>query len=208
MSQVIEEQILVTPTRLFHELGHFQGFTTDADRYLPTLLAPENNEFRSRPEMEQDPSFKQLIPYVLLMHRDETGAPWLFHYRRGQGNGEARLRKKRSIGIGGHISLVDGDSENLYETGMRRELAEEIRIETSYRERRLGLINDDLTEVGKVHLGVVHLFELDAPQVEPNELDIAETGFAPLGELIAQREEFETWSQICLEMLQDVLRVQ
>lgn len=207
MSQVIDEQILVTPTRLFHELGHFQGFTTDADRYLPTLLAPENNEFRSRPEMEQDPSFKQLIPYVLLMHRGPSGEASLFHYRRGQGNGEARLRKKRSIGIGGHISLCDLDSENLYETGMRRELAEEIRLETSYQERRLGLINDDLTEVGKVHLGVVHLFELDEPRVQPNELDIAETGFAPLSELITQREEFETWSQICLEMLQDVLQV-
>ncbi len=201
MSQVVEEQILVTPTRLFHELGHFQGFSTEADRYLPTLLAPENNEFRSRPEMELDPTFKQLIPYVLLMHRDEQGVPSFFHYRRGQGQGEARLRKKRSIGIGGHISLIDVDSENPYEAGMRRELEEEIRIETGYREERLGLINDDLTEVGKVHLGVVHLFELDAPNVQPNELDIAETGFAPLSELLAQREEFETWSQICLDML-------
>jgi predicted NUDIX family phosphoesterase len=205
MSQVVEEQILVTPTRLFHALGHFQGFTTDAERYLPTLLAPENNEFRSRPEMEQDPSFKQLIPYVILIYRDEQGQPLLFHYRRGQGQGEARLRKKRSIGIGGHISLVDVDSENPYETGMRRELDEEIRIETGYREKRLGLINDDLTEVGKVHLGVVHLFELDAPSVQPNELDIAETGFAPLGELLSQREEFETWSQICLDMLKNTI---
>lgn len=201
MSQVIEEQILVTPTRLFHELGHFQGFSTDADRYLPTLLSPQNNEFRSRPAMELDPSFKQLIPYVLLLHRDEKGTPWLFHYRRGQGQGEARLRKKRSIGIGGHISLSDVESENPYETGMRRELDEEIRIETGYREERLGLINDDLTEVGKVHLGVVHLFTLDEPNVQPNELDIAETGFSKLSDLLAQRDEFETWSQICLDML-------
>lgn len=205
MSQVVEEQILVTPTRLFHELGHFQGFSTDADRYLPTLLAPENIEFRSRPLMEQDPSFKQLIPYVLLMHRDAAGEPWFFHYRRGGGQGEARLRKKRSIGIGGHISSIDGESNDLYESGMRRELSEEIRIETAFRESRLGLINDDLTEVGRVHLGVVHLFELDSPNVQPNELDIAETGFAKLSDLIAQNEEFETWSQICLKMLQETV---
>jgi predicted NUDIX family phosphoesterase len=205
MSQVIDEQILVIPTSLFHQLGHFQGFTTDADRYLPTLLAPENTEFRARPEMEQDPSFKQLIPYVLLLYRNSQGTPLLFHYRRGLGQGEARLRKKRSIGIGGHISLIDVESNDPYGTGMRRELDEEIRIETSYRERRLGLINDDLTDVGKVHLGVVHLFELDSPSVQPNELDIAETGFAPLSELLSQREEFETWSQICLEMLERVV---
>lgn len=205
MSQVVEEQILVAPTRLFHELGHFQGFSTEADRYLPTLLARENIEFRPRPAMEQDPSFKQLIPYVLLMHRDAQGEPWLFHYRRGQGQGEARLRKKRSIGIGGHISLIDVESNDPYEAGMRRELDEEIRIETEYQDRRLGLINDDLTEVGKVHLGVVHLFELQSPSVKPNELDIAESGFATLRELLSQREEFETWSQICLEMLQGAL---
>lgn len=205
MSQTVEEQILVVPTRLFHELGHFQGFSTEADRYLPTLLARENTEFRPRPAMEEDPSFKQLIPYVLLMHRDAQGEPWLFYYRRGQGQGEARLRKKRSIGIGGHISLCDVESNNPYEAGMRRELEEEIRIETEYQDRRLGLINDDLTEVGKVHLGVVHLFELKEPNVKPNELDIAECGFATLRELLSQREEFETWSQICLEMLQGVL---
>jgi predicted NUDIX family phosphoesterase len=205
MSQVIDEQILVIPTSLFHQLGHFQGFTTDAERYLPTLLSTENIEFRARPAMEQDPSFKQLIPYVLLLHRDAQGIPNLFHYRRGGGQGEARLRKKRSIGIGGHISLIDVESNDPYGTGMRRELDEEIRIETGYRERRLGLINDDLTEVGKVHLGVVHLLELESPSVQPNELDIAETGFAPLAELLSQREEFETWSQICLEMLERVV---
>jgi predicted NUDIX family phosphoesterase len=202
MSAADHERVLVVPASLFHRLGHFQGFTPAVDRYRRELLDPANGSYRPRAEMERDPSFKQLIPYVVFQHRDQAGRRLLFHYTRGRGQGEGRLHLKRSIGVGGHISIDDarGDSP-AYDEGMRRELAEEVEIASSYRERCIGLINDDQTEVGRVHLGVVHVFDLDAPAVRPREDDLAQAGFAPLETLLEDFESFETWSQICLKAL-------
>jgi predicted NUDIX family phosphoesterase len=108
------------------------------------------------------------------------------------------------VGIGGHISLCDaesGSSNHPYEEGMRRELEEEVRIDTPYSARCVGLINDDQTEVGRVHLGVVHLFDVEQPEVYPRETDLLETGFRPVPEIMADLEGFETWSSICLKAL-------
>ena len=84
---------------------------------------------------------------------------------------------------------------------MQRELDEEVSIETSYSERMVGLINDDETDVGKVHLGIVHIFDLDQPKVFPAEESIQQTGFASPEELLSDLDSFETWSRICLEHL-------
>jgi predicted NUDIX family phosphoesterase len=84
---------------------------------------------------------------------------------------------------------------------MRRELEEEVAINTPYDGRIVGLINDDETEVGKVHLGVVHLFDVSQPQVAPRESEIIDAGFRPVEELLADLSRFETWSQICLKAL-------
>lgn len=191
------EQILVVPTELFHSIGHFQGICTDVEPYLAKLLDPANIQFRPRDEMEQDPSFKQLIPYCLFRHGDT-----LFHYTRGTSQGEKRLHARKSVGVGGHVSAEDlGKGPSLYREGMRRELDEEVQIDTPYRDRLVGLLNDDLTEVGKVHLGIVHLFEVDAPKVSPREQSMLETGFSPVSELVRTSDEFETWSQLCLTHL-------
>lgn len=202
------EHVLVVPTALFHRLGHFQGFTTDVNRYLGELLNGANTSYRPRSEMEQDPSFKQLIPYVIFTHRDADGRLLVFQYTRGKGQGESRLHSKRSVGIGGHISVddcaaCDSPSSNTvpYNEGMRRELAEEVIINSPYTDRIVGLINDDETPVGQVHLGVVHLVELDRPDIQPREPDILETGFVPVADLLADLSRFETWSQYCLKAL-------
>lgn len=203
MSTVQTENVLVVPTELFHRLGHFQGFTADINRYLGELLSPKNTSYRPRGEMEEDPSFKQLIPYVIFRHRNAAGQISVFQYTRGKGQGEGRLHSKRSVGIGGHISIDDRTSDDAvpYAEGMRRELEEEIAIDTPYTEQCVGLINDDETPVGRVHLGVVHLFDVEQPAVHPREKDILETGFRPVSELLANLEGFETWSQICLRAL-------
>ena len=104
MTAIATEHVLVVPTPVFHALGHFQGFCGDTDRYLKGLLDPAHTSYRPRAAMEQDPTFKQLIPYVIFRHRDQAGRVSLFQYTRGKGQGEARLHAKRSIGIGGHIS--------------------------------------------------------------------------------------------------------
>ena len=201
MSVVAVEHILVIPTAAFHQLGYFQGFSTEISRYLPQMLDPAHVSYRPRPEMEKDPSFKQLIPYVIFRHRAADGSVSLFCYTRGKGQGESRLHAKRSVGIGGHISSDDASCQNPYEEGMRRELLEEVKIDTTYEAKLVGLINDDLTEVGKVHLGVVHIFDVAEPLVTPREDDICETGFVPLTQIMADTSRFETWSQICLQAL-------
>ncbi|MCA9249025.1 MAG: phosphoesterase [Planctomycetales bacterium] len=203
MSIVELEEVLVVPTEVFHGLGHFQGFTTEVDRYLDELLQPRHVNYRPRGEMEEDPSFKQLIPYVIFRHTDANGEVSIFVYTRGKGQGETRLRKKKSAGIGGHISSVDADAdcENPYLEGMRRELEEEVAIDCQYTQKCVGMINDDETEVGRVHLGVVHLFDVETPDVHSREEDILEAGFYPIQDVLADLDGFETWSQIALRAL-------
>jgi len=204
MSLVDTERVLVVPTELFHRLGYFQGFNRDIDRYLEDLLSPANTSYRPRNEMEHDPSFKQLIPYVVFRYTDHSGCQSVFQYTRGKGQGEQRLHLKRSIGIGGHISSDDelaAADLDPYQEGLRRELAEEVEISTPYKDCPVGLINDDETEVGQVHLGVVHLCDVDAPRVAPRETEIIDSGFCQADRLLDEIEEFESWSQICLEAL-------
>ena len=201
MSVVQTERVLVVPTSLFRELGYFQGFNADVDKYFEELLSPENTSYRPRSEMEEDPTFKQLIPYVIFRYLDEADRVNVFQYTRGKGQGENRLHQKRSIGIGGHISSDDAAEINPYDEGMRRELKEEVVIDTGYIEQCIGLINDDETDVGKVHLGVVHIFDVDKPNVRPRESEIIEAGFQPVDELLADTDGFESWSKICLEAL-------
>ena len=204
MALVQTERVLVVPTELFHQLGYFQGFSPDTERYLEELLSPEHTSYRPRGEMEQNPEFKQLIPYVIFCHTDAQHQSHLFCYTRGKGQGEQRLHAKRSVGVGGHISSIDSDTAedvHPYDEGMRRELDEEVVIETTYRKRCVGLINDDSTEVGQVHLGVVHVFDLDSPAVWPRESDIVDAGFVPMSDVLSDLDPFETWSQISIKFL-------
>lgn len=204
MPDVKTERVLVVPTELFHRLGHFQGFTGEVDRYLDELLSPQHTSYRPRSEVEVDPSFKQLIPYVIFRHTDAAGQETVFQYTRGTGQGEGRLHRKHSVGIGGHISAMDANSHgngSPYEEGMRRELEEEVAIDTPYTARCVGLINDDQTEVGSVHLGVVYLFDVERPAVRPNETEIIHSGFRPVEEILADMTGFETWSEICMRAL-------
>lgn len=203
MSAVETEQVLVVPTSRFHEVGHFQGFSTDVDRYMTSLLDPLQTSYRPRGEMENDPSFKQLIPYVLFQYDDPQTGLQIFSYKRGKGQGEQRLHSKISVGIGGHISSLDSQAsgDETYREGMARELAEEVVIETSYKERIVGMLNDDETEVGRVHLGIVHIFDVEQPLVRSREEDILEAGFQPIAELMKKLDQMETWSSICLSAL-------
>ena len=84
---------------------------------------------------------------------------------------------------------------------MRRELAEEVEILTPYTAKCVGLINDDQTEVGRVHLGVVHLFKVENPSVRPRDTDILQSGFQPVSEILPDLPAFESWSQICIRAL-------
>ena len=193
----LDESVLGIPAEHLEAWGSFRGFRPATNAERRELLNPAQFSFRPRSQCETDPGFKQLIPYIVM----RSGAQ-LFHYRRGAAGTEKRLQSLRSVGIGGHISTADAaGGDNPYRTGMLRELTEEVTLDTSFAEKFLGFIYDDRTPVGSVHLGVVHLFELDKPEVASREDALADAGFAPLAELLAKKDQFETWSQFVFEAL-------
>jgi predicted NUDIX family phosphoesterase len=197
MSSKLDERVLVVPSAELDRLGRFQGFSPEAERYLSGLLVPELIQFLPRSKVEDDPGWKQIIPYVVFRCRDTA-----FCYTRGTSQGEVRLHRLRSLGVGGHVSEEDAEgrkSLEAYESAMRREIDEEVEIKSPGRVSRVGLINDDSTPVGQVHLGVVHLFELEHPRVKPREEGLAEAEFLQLSTVWEIRNEFETWSQICVD---------
>lgn len=189
----MSERVLAVPAERLRAVGPLQGFSPDVQRYLPALLAPAHFVFLPRAEAETDESYKQLIPYLVLRH-----AGRYFHYTRGSG-GETRLRARRSIGLGGHINPVD-DTGDVYRAGLPRELTEEAEI-GSYTEQCVGVINDDRTPVGRVHIGIVHVLELEQPIVRLRETNLIAGGFATPAELLADAEAFETWSRFLFDAL-------
>ena len=192
-----DERVLCLSASHFRDAGDFEGFRAADDAYRTALLDPTEYRFLPRSEVETDPEWLQLIPYVVL-----RCGPQIFHYRRGASGTETRLRALRSVGIGGHISEADADGGgDPYATGMAREVREEMAHAPVVSERLSGFIHDPRTPVGRVHLGVVHLWELAEPCAEPKESALAEAGFAPLAELLAGRDGFETWSQFVFARL-------
>src|ERR1700732_3610694 len=163
-----EEMVLVGRRSLLESLGMFQGLQFDVDRYLTSMLSRENNFFSIRSAAENDPNLKQIIPYAILV----SGGKGL-RYKRGKKSGEQRLVAKGSIGIGGHMNDRDEGffalDMNAYLVGVQREIDEELIVEHPTRSRIAALINDDSNEVGQVHLGVVHVFELPHPSAEKRE---------------------------------------
>ena len=199
-----DENILVIKRELFDQLGSFQGLQFEPKRYLDAILSRGNNFFLSRARAETDPGHKQIIPYVLIAHGDKV-----LHYVRGKKAGEQRLVAKASIGIGGHLNDTDESlfawDEAAYRIGVEREVNEEIRIRSRFQDNIVALLNDDSTEVGRVHLGIVHVFKLEQPNVEKREAVITNLSFLDRNELRNRRDTLETWSQLCLDALEKLL---
>jgi len=202
---VADENVLVFPRSLFEQLGVFQGFSTDVDHYLPTILDKKNNSFQPRAKAETDPNFKQIIPYVVV-----TDGKSVLHYVRGKKAGEQRLVAKGSIGIGGHINDEDHSlfavGLQAFQEAVKREVCEELAIQDEFDAKPVGLINDDSTEVGRVHFGIVHVLFRTPDKVKKNEQVITQVEFVPIEELKARREQMESWSQLCLDNLDALLK--
>ena len=198
------ENVLVIRRRLFDELGSFHGLNFEPEKYLKAILSRGSNFFIPRPEAETNPAYKQIIPYALIVFEKTV-----LHYVRGKKAGEQRLVAKGSIGIGGHMNETDESlfamDEQAYRAGVEREVNEEIKIDTPFEDRIVALLNDDSTEVGRVHLGIVHIFKLKEPNVQKREAMITGLTFLTKEELMARRESLETWSQICIDSLERLL---
>jgi predicted NUDIX family phosphoesterase len=201
-----EEQVLVVERKVLEQAGMFQGLTLDVQRYLPALFAPGVPRFLPRPAAEKDPSHKQLIPYVIIACEGKV-----LSYVRGKRAGETRLVGLRSIGIGGHINpddhtLFSTDFRDAYRVAVEREVAEEISVEAPHSDNIVALLNDDSTEVGQVHLGIVHYWALEAPKVNKREQMITQMSFLTVPELREVRDSMESWSQFCLDCLADIIQ--
>jgi len=199
-----EENILVIKRSLFDQLGSFEGLNFDTSKYLNTILSRGNNFFLPRGRAETDPSHKQIIPYALIAFEDKV-----LHYVRGKKAGEQRLVAKGSIGIGGHLNDRDESlfawDEAAYRAGVEREVNEEIKIDSKFDDRIVALLNDDSTDVGRVHLGIVHVFRLAELKVAKREAMVTGLTFLSKEELLTRRESLETWSQICLDSIDRLL---
>ena len=198
------ENILVIKRSLFDQLGSFHGLNFESQKYLDVILSRGNNFFLPRALAENDPTHKQIIPYVLLAFQDTV-----LYYVRGKKAGEQRLVAKGSIGIGGHMNDRDESlfawDESAYRAGVEREVNEEIKIGTIFEDRIVALLNDDTTEVGRVHLGIVHIFKLAEPKIEKRESMITNLTFLGKEALRARRDSLESWSQICVDALERLI---
>jgi predicted NUDIX family phosphoesterase len=192
-----EERVLCFERGLLDQLGAFQGLDFAVDKYLPVVTSRPNLTYRNRREAEQDPRYKQLIPYVLLMHDDR-----ILRYQRGKGGEETRLHGLFSIGIGGHIAEEDAGlfskESSGYNDGMWRELREEVDIEP-LSEATVAVLNDDSTEVGRVHFGVVHVVRVADESAAGRRKGIVSPEFIPIADAVRNSTNYESWSRLCLE---------
>jgi len=198
-----EEQVLVIEQKVLEKVGMFEGLVFDVERYLREIFVQGVPRFINRSVAEENPAYKQIIPYVLM----SCDGKYL-SYVRGTRAGEGRLTGLRSIGIGGHINpadnevpLFDTDFREMYRTAVEREVAEEVSVETGHTDRIAALLNDESNEVGSVHLGIVHHWILEAPKVRKQEQMITQMAFMEPAELQDVRDTMETWSQLCLSGL-------
>jgi len=190
----VDELILVVPRERLLPPGGVEGFRPGGvDAYEERVR--RFGEFRPRAAVEDDPSLKQIIPYLIIRHRDRV-----FLFQRSARSGERRLRGLYSIGVGGHITSADAaGAPDLLVAGMARELHEELVIAGGWRARPVGVLNEEDTAVSRVHFGVVYVVETDDAAVRVREEDRLRGRLATAGEVRAARSHLESWSRRILD---------
>jgi predicted NUDIX family phosphoesterase len=189
---VIEERVYVVPRSGLPNEADWYGLRTEAlDEFV--RVVERDGRYEPRAAMEQDPSFKQIIPYLVL--RDSAR---YFLMQRTTAGGDARLHGQYSIGVGGHLNPGDGGLLG----GLRREWDEELIAEFLPEFRLVALLNDDTTAVGAVHIGAVYLADVEGRPVTIRETDKLTGGFVASADVTAVAERLETWSRLAFEFLE------
>jgi predicted NUDIX family phosphoesterase len=190
---VTGELVYVVPRSVILANGAWHGVrTAETDDFLAVVAA--HGRFEPRQAMEADPSFKQIIPYLVLRDGERY-----FLMRRTRAGGDARLHDAWSIGVGGHINPGDGDLAG----GLLREWTEELVADFVPEFRLVGLLNDETTDVGRVHLGAVYLAEAAGRPVEIRETDKLSGGFATPDQVAEVADRLESWSRLAFEFVED-----
>jgi predicted NUDIX family phosphoesterase len=190
----LDEEILVVPRADLFWNGPFRGVsTTGLDEYLQRVR--HHGFFRRRGDVEEDPSLKQIIPYLVV----RRGGQYML-FRRTRAGGEARLHDLYSVGVGGHISKTDVDGAgDVVAAGLRRELDEELVVGGAWSARVAGVLNDDDNPVGQVHFGLVHIIDVASGEVMIRETDRLTGRLADSSEILAVYARMETWSQLIVD---------
>lgn len=202
MSKFDEQIIVVSRELLFNnEKNAFNGFLSKNDGQGEEIFNTfKNYEVKRRGDMEEDPSYKQLISYCLLENENDE----ILVYQRLSGGGEERLHGQSSVGVGGHMNNVVGaDSINeVLRVNAQRELNEEVGLseDRSQNIEYIGFINDDTNAVGKVHIGVVFKIKVKSSDVEVKETDTLKINWVSQDE-INDLNHFESWSALILKDL-------
>jgi predicted NUDIX family phosphoesterase len=187
------ELVFVVPRAAVLGGGAWHGVRTAAtDDFLAVVAA--TGRFKPRAAMEVDPAFKQIIPYLVLRDGERY-----FLMRRTRAGGDVRLHDAWSIGVGGHVNPGDVDLAG----GLLREWTEELVADFVPEFRLIGLLNDDTTEVGSVHLGAVYLAEAAGRPVAIRETDKLRGGFATPDQVAEVADRLETWSRLAFEFVED-----
>jgi predicted NUDIX family phosphoesterase len=180
------EQVMVVEREVLASFLVERGLVQEeTDQVLDIVV--DRHFFLDRPTAEVSPQYKQIIPYVLIRHEQSY-----FLLQRTPKQTEARLHHKLSLGIGGHINP---DTPDLLD-GLRKELEEEVNVKGDYDLSFVGILNDDTTDVGRVHLGAVFVLDALDGEVTVRETEKMSGRWVPREELAEHREAMETWSQI------------
>jgi predicted NUDIX family phosphoesterase len=189
MKETTTEQVMVVEREVLAPFLIEYGLVTqNTDEMLDRIQ--ELHFFIDRPTAEVSPQYKQIIPYVLIRHEESY-----FLLQRTQKQTEARLHHKLSLGIGGHINP---DTPELLD-GLHKELEEEVEVRGDYDLTFVGILNDDTTDVGRVHLGAVYVLDAHSGEVDVRETEKMTGRWASRAELRDLRERMETWSQIAYD---------
>jgi predicted NUDIX family phosphoesterase len=186
------EQVLVVARERVPDAASWYGLRSEGLTAFLDVIEREGR-YAPREAMERDPSCKQIIPYLVLRDGDRY-----FLMRRTRAGADSRLHDRFSIGVGGHLNPGD---EGLL-GGLRREWLEEIDADFEPAFEPLALLNDDTTDVGSVHLGVVFAADAGGRPVAVREHDKMTGSFATAAEVAAVADDLETWSRLVFEALE------
>ncbi len=190
-----DELILVIKRALFKDIDTWHGL--QAVDYAPYAeLIHDHKEFLPRSQMEMDPVYKQIIPYLVFTHENKY-----FLMQRQAKATETRLQSKYSLGIGGHIRQEDIQGSDLT-VWARREFDEEVTFKGNYTIEPLGILNDDSNEVGKVHIGFVFLLHGDSADIQVQS-ELKSGTLLSLDECMNFYDSMETWTQIIVDFLKN-----
>ena len=189
-----QEQILVVPrAQLFKNISPWHGLNTQNTHEVLNIIT-SHAQFYPRGLMEEDPTYKQIIPYGVFVYQNSY-----FLMQRSNSGSESRLKNKFTLGIGGHMRASDLQASTLFDW-IKREFYEEIHYNDQLTIKPLGILNDDTNAVGQVHLGIVLLLEGFSSTISVRS-ELAQGNLVNKQTLIAQQEYMETWSQLIIPYL-------